>query len=233
MTSGTMRAYYRLTKPGIVYGNALVAMAGFIYASNWPLHWALFAAMLAGLCLIIASACVLNNYFDRDIDANMARTVTRALVTGAVPLQSALIYGVALGIAGAALLFFFTNLLTLGVAVAGWVIYVFAYTPLKRLTPHALWVGALAGATPPVVGYVAVTNHIDSTALALFIFLCLWQVPHFLAIATYRHDEYSKAGVPLFITKTPSNRAKRWGRGIFYLSLVVLLVWCAALMLHK
>lgn len=228
-----IKEYYRLAKPGIVYGNALVAAAGFLYVAHTPINWLLFLAMLVGLSLVMASACVCNNYADRDIDAAMVRTRSRPLVAGTIPLRSALIYGASLGIVGGALLFFYTTFLAFAVALVGFVLYVFLYTPLKHVSAHALWVGAVAGATPPVVGYVAITNSLDTTALWFFIFLFIWQVPHFLAIAVYRFEEYHAAGVPLFIKKAPSKGARKAGRLVFYASLVVLLVWCAALMLHR
>lgn len=226
-------SYYRLVKPGIVYGNALVAAAGFAYASAGHVNWLLFVCTLLGLSMVIASACVFNNYFDRDIDAKMARTTNRPLAAGHISSRPALAFGAFLGLTGAALLFFFTTLPAFAVALFGWLVYVLAYTPLKHVTPQALWVGAIAGATPPVVGYAAVTNSLDLTALWLFLFLCLWQVPHFLGIAAYRFDEYSAAGIPLLIKKRPSERGKAAGRIVFYASLVILLVWCFALMLHR
>jgi heme o synthase len=225
-------AYYRLCKPGIVYGNALVAAAGFAYAARGHIDWLLFLYMLLGLSLVIASACVFNNYFDRGIDAKMERTKNRPLVVGHISSAGALSFGTLLGIAGAMLLFFFTTLPAFAVAVFGWLVYVALYTPLKHITPQALWVGAIAGATPPVVGYVAVTNSLDYTALWLFIFLFIWQVPHFLGIAAYRYDEYAAAGIPLLLSK-PSGRGKAAGRIVFYVSLAVLLAWCGALMLHR
>lgn len=227
-----LKAYYRLAKPGIVYGNALAAAAAFLFASG-AVNLPLFAATITGLSLVMASACVFNNFLDRDIDAAMARTKTRALVAGTIPVEYAIFYATLLGLAGFGLLLAYTNFLTFGVALLGFVLYVCVYTPLKRITPHTLWVGSLAGATPPVVGYTAVTNTLDLNALWLFLFLFIWQVPHFLAIAVYRFEEYRAAGIPLFITKPPGPKARRLGRAVFYASLVVLLAWCAALMLHK
>ncbi len=226
-----IKEYYELTKPGIVYGNALVAAAGFAYAST-NFSWPGFFAMLIGLSCIIASACVCNNYFDRNIDAKMARTKHRALVQKTIFPQNAFLFAATLGFFGVAVLYMFSTPTALLVAVAGWLVYVLAYTPLKHITPHALWVGAIAGATPPVVGYAAVTNSLDMNAFWLFLFLCLWQVPHFLGIAAFRYDEYQEAGIALLIAK-PSARGKRIGRIVFYASLVVLLLWCGALMLHK
>lgn len=226
-----IRAYYELSKPGIVYGNAFVAAAGFLYAAQGAVHWQLFAYTLFGLSLIMASACVFNNYYDRGIDKKMVRTAGRPLVTGAISNRAALLFGTGIGVLGA-LLLFLTTFTAFAVALAGWAVYVALYTPLKHKTPHALWVGAFAGATPPVVGYTAVTNTLDSTSIWLFIFLFVWQVPHFLAIAAYRYEEYTAAGIPLLIAK-PGALGKKSGRIVFYASLAVLLAWCFALMLHR
>ena len=229
---GVMRAYYELAKPGIVYGNVLVAAAGFLYAAAGHPNWLLFLYTLVGLALVIASACTFNNYFDIGIDKKMARTANRPLVSGSISGKNALAYGTFLGVAGASLLFFLTTLPAFAAALLGWVIYVAVYTPLKHITPQALWVGAIAGATPPVVGYAAVTGSIDSVACWFFAFLFVWQVPHFLGIAAYRYDEYAAADIPLLISK-PTVHGKKIGRIVFYISLVVLLVWCGALMLHR
>jgi protoheme IX farnesyltransferase len=228
----SIRAYYELTKPGIVYGNVLVAAAGFLYAAAGHPNWVLFLYTLVGLALVIASACVFNNYFDSDIDKKMLRTASRALAVGNISRHCALLFGAILGITGAALLLFLTTLPAFAAALLGFVVYVAVYTPLKHVTPQALWVGAIAGATPPVVGYAAVTGSIDSTACWFFVFLFLWQVPHFLGIAAYRYDEYAAANIPLLINR-PTARGKKTGRVVFYISLVVLLVWCGALMLHR
>ncbi|HEY4501713.1 MAG TPA: protoheme IX farnesyltransferase [Candidatus Paceibacterota bacterium] len=227
MTSarGTAGAYYQITKPRMVYGNLLVAAAAMAYATE-SLDWALLAWMLGGLGCVIASACVFNNVYDRHMDAKMERTRERALVRGDVSVQGALVFGRVLLALGLAILFFFTNLVALGAALAGFVAYVFLYSPLKHYSPYALYVGAVAGATPPLVGYAAGAGMLDYQAVLLFAFLFVWQVPHFLAIAVYRHDEYAAAEVPLFMRGPYSVRQKSIARGIFYLSLLVLLLWC-------
>ena len=230
---GFLALYYNLAKPGIVYGNALVAAAGFLFAARGHIDWILFLATLVGLSLVIGSACVFNNIYDIEIDARMERTKSRAMVTGAVSRTSATLYALVLGLAGEILLGFYTTPLALTAALAGFIIYVLFYTPLKSRTPWALFVGAAAGATPPMVGYLAVAGHLDVSAWVLFGGLYIWQLPHFMAIATYRWQEYTAAGVPLFIKRDPSPRAKRWGRMVFYASLIVLLLACAALMLHR
>jgi protoheme IX farnesyltransferase len=224
-----LNSYYELTKPGIIYGNALTAAAGFFFASAGIISWPLLVFMLVGLSLIIASACAINNYLDRDIDALMERTKNRPIPSGAISPNRALWFGIMLGLVGSLVLFFHANLLTLGAALFGWIVYVFVYSPLKRRSTFALYVGAIAGAMPPLVGYAAVTNALDSPALLLFAFLFLWQIPHFLAIAVYRYDEYTAAGIPLLVSRPKDTTARHQARIVFYVSLVVLLVWCAAL----
>lgn len=224
-------AYYQLAKPGIVYGNVFVTLAAFLFAAGWHFSFPLFFATMVGLALVIASACVFNNYFDRDIDKKMQRTKTRALAAGKISNTSALMYGAVLGLVGISLLYFCVNTLTAGVALFGFVTYVFVYTPLKHRSSAALWVGAIAGATPPVVGYTAVTNRLDLVAFLLFLFLFLWQIPHFLAIAVYRFDEYKTAGVPLLIKNPPTENQKKLGRKVFLWSLIVLVFFSVALAL--
>ncbi len=191
------REYYRLAKPGIVYGNACTTIAAFLFASQLHVDPILFLATIVGIGLVIASACVCNNYLDRDMDMKMERTACRALVTGVITLRTALIYASVLGLAGFALLYIYVNSLTAGLALFGFGMYVGPYTRAKRTSPWAAVIGAIPGAIPIVVGYTAVTNHLDTAALILFIILALWQIPHFYAIALYRLKEYRAAGIPV------------------------------------
>jgi protoheme IX farnesyltransferase len=186
---------------------------------------------MIGVALVIASACVFNNYFDRDIDAKMTRTKDRPSVSGTVSPRAALIYGAVLGLAGFVLLYIYVNALTTYLILVGFFVYVFWYTPLKPCSASAVYVGAVAGAAPIVAGYTAVTDRIDWVALFLFLFLFVWQLPHFFAIAAYRYDEYAAAGVPLLV-RHPTARHKRLGRQIFFGSLVVLVVFCIVLALQ-
>ncbi len=192
-----LKAYYNLAKPGIVYGNAVTAAAGFFLASKGGVNFFLLVAMLVGLSLAIASSCVLNNVWDADIDAKMDRTQARAMAAGTISKTSAVIFGAVLGALGAAILLLYTNLLALGAALLGVFFYLALYTPLKRKTVHATLVGAVAGATPPVAGYVAVAGKLDTAALLLFLILIFWQMPHFYAIAVRRLEDYRKAEVPV------------------------------------
>jgi len=175
-----------MTKPGIVQGNLLTCAAGFLLASEWHNHWARLAFTLAGTGLVIASACVFNNYLDREIDAKMDRTRHRALVNKIVPTRSALLYGMGLGLLGEWLLFTRVNALTAWIGLFGFAAYVFLYSWAKRRSPWGTLVGTVSGSTPPVAGYVAITNQLDATAIGLFVLMVCWQMAHFYSIAIYR-----------------------------------------------
>lgn len=193
-----IKDYFSITKPGIIGGNAITVVAGFLLASRGDIDWWLLVATLAGLSLVVASGCVFNNYIDRDIDALMERTKERALVKGTITPRSALIYGSVLAILGLGALVFYTNLLTTGMAVLGLFVYVVVYSLwLKRSSVHGTIVGSISGAMPPVVGYLAVSGSIDLGVVILFFILALWQMPHSFAIAIYRLEDYTKAGIPV------------------------------------
>lgn len=206
-----IKEYYKLAKPGIIYGNLLTAVASFLFAVGMQAHgihsghfdfrWTLFLATAFGISFVIGSACVFNNYLDRDIDRKMKRTSTRALVTGKISVRNALIYGTILGILGLVLLFLYVNILTSLIALFGFFSYVVLYGIAKRGSEWGALVGTLPGAVPIVVGYTAVVNHLDLLALILFLVLACWQMPHFYAIAIYRLDEYREAGIPVFPAK--------------------------------
>ncbi len=182
----SIKSYVLLVKPGIVMGNAITAAGGFALASNGFFYLPLFLATLVGLSLIVASGCAFNNYIDREADQKMTRTQNRPLATGSIPVRTAVTIAVILGLLGAFLLALFVNLLSLCIALIGFTVYVLFYSVLKYRTTHATLIGSIAGAVPPVVGYCAVTHHLDTGALLLFLMMALWQMPHFFAIAIYR-----------------------------------------------
>lgn len=206
--AATAKIYSLVTKPGIMMGNALTAAAGFFLASRNGIDFPLLGAMLSGLMLIIASACVCNNYIDRKADVLMARTQNRALVKGVISPANALRFALALGVSGALLLGFFTTLLALEAALFGFVVYVALYSFLKYRSVHATLVGSIAGAIPPVVGYSAVSGRLDTCAFLLFAILVFWQMPHFFAIAIYRLKDYTAASIPVLPVKKGIPAAK-------------------------
>jgi heme o synthase len=205
-----LKEYYRLTKPGIIYGNAINAAAGFAFASvlAWVFDLWLLVAVLAGTALIIGSGCVFNNYIDRGIDKHMARTKKRALVNGRISGRNALVYASLLGVAGFTILALWTNWLTVLIGAIGYVDYIVLYGYFKRKSVHGTLVGAISGATPPVAGNCAVTGQFDSAAFLLFLILMAWQMPHFYAIAMYRSKDYAAAGIPVLPVVKGNQQAK-------------------------
>lgn len=189
--------YYLLTKPGIIFGNLITLAAGFLLASKGRVDVGLFFATLLGLAFIIASACVFNNYIDRNLDQKMERTKNRILAKGAMPVKNALVFGAALAVIGSAILLQYTNYLAYGVAAVGFFVYVLLYSLWKGKTIYGTAIGSVAGAVPPVVGYCAASNSIDGGAVILFIMLVLWQMPHFFSIALYHIEDYTAAKVPV------------------------------------
>lgn len=193
-----IRSYYALTKPGIIFGNVVTAIGGFLLASKGKIDYGLLLIMLLGMSCIIGSACILNNYIDREIDRKMQRTKERPFAKGVISIKKAMVLAFILNALGAHLLFYYTNFLTLGVALLGFFIYVVLYSiVLKQHSTYATAVGSIAGATPPVIGYCAVTGQLDIAALILFLMVALWQMPHFFAIAMYRLEDYAAALIPV------------------------------------
>jgi protoheme IX farnesyltransferase len=194
----SIKQYYSLTKPGVLYGNALTVAAGYLLAAKGDVDLMLFLGVFVGSSLIIASACVLNNYLDQDIDAIMDRTKQRAIVSGKVKGRRAVQFSATLGIVGLIILLYTTNLLVAALGIIGFVTYVVFYGMLsKRMSVHGTLVGSISGAIPILAGYTAVTGAIDLGDVLVFIILFAWQFPEFYSIAIYRFKEYKAAGIPL------------------------------------
>ncbi len=202
--------YYLLTKPGIIMGNLTTVAAGFLLASKGlkPADGWLFFTTLLGLTLIMASACVMNNYIDRQTDRKMERTKKRVLAAGLVSGRNAIAFAIFLGIAGSGILLAYTNLLTFLVAAIGFFVYVVLYSLWKCRTIYGTAIGSIAGAAPPVVGYCAVSNRFDLGAAILFAMLVLWQMPHFFSIAILHYDDYVRAQIPVLPVKKGLKRTK-------------------------
>lgn len=191
-----VKTYYLLTKPGIIMGNLITTLSELFLASKGHLDLPLFSLTLLGLGPVIASACVFNNYIDRDADKKMSRTKNRPLPLGLITEYKALLFATALGLFGLFILFLYTNLIATTISFLGFLIYVGLYSFTKYHTTYATLIGSIAGAIPPVVGYTAISNRFDLAAALLFIILVLWQMPHFFAIALYRFKDYSLASIP-------------------------------------
>ena len=196
------KSYLQLMKPGITLSNTLTAVAGFVLATTMFEFsiWA-FVGGIAGTAFVIASACVINNILDRDIDKRMKRTAKRELASGSIPTYNAVVFGVLLGIIGFSLLFFLTNILTLLLGVIAYIWYVVIYGVAKRTTVLSTVIGGVAGALPPVAGYTALSGTLDAAAIILFLILFFWQLPHFYAIAMFRQKDYAEAKLPIWSVK--------------------------------
>ena len=205
-----LRDYLRLTKPGVMLGNLITTVAGFLFAANGRIDWKLFLATNIGTGLVISSACVLNNILDQDIDAKMERTKTRPLITGEANSKIATIFGIIIGLIGLSLLIIWTNWCVVGVGLFGFITYVWLYGALgKRKSVHGTLVGSLSGAAPILAGYVAVNHGLDAAAILLFLVLFFWQMPEFYSISIYRRNEYAKAGIPVSSVVRGNNATKR------------------------
>lgn len=196
--NNSLRDFIRLTKPGVLMGNVITAVAGFFLAAAGEVDWLVFAAMLVGITLVIAAACVINNYLDRDIDAVMERTKNRPSVKGDIPGWQMVLFGSSLGVIGTVILAIGTNWLTVAIGLAGFVTYVWLYGAWsKRQSVHGTLVGAISGALPIAGGYAAASGQFDVGLVIVFLIIFFWQFPEFYSISIYRRKEYAKAKVPL------------------------------------
>ncbi len=192
------RHYFALTKPRVIALIIFTAIVGILLASpGLPPARALLWGTI-GIALASASAAALNHVLDRRIDAQMARTRGRPLPRGKLTEREALAFAAALGFVSMAILAFLVNLLTAALTFASLIGYAVVYTVwLKRATSQNIVIGGAAGAAPPVLGWCAVTGHVDANALLLCLIIFVWTPPHFWALAIARRDEYARAGIPM------------------------------------
>ncbi len=197
-SSHIMKTYVQLTKPGIIVGNCVAGTGGFMFASQGNPSLSLYLWTMLGVALIVASGCVFNNIIDTDIDSLMRRTQKRALVLGKISRTSAMIYAYTLGFIGFFVLFRFVNLSAFLMGLFGFYAYVIMYSVFyKRSSVHGTLIGSLSGASPPVIGYLAVTGEPNLSALLIFLGFCAWQMPHSYAIAIFRKHDYQASSIPL------------------------------------
>ena len=187
--------FVALTKPRVVLMVLVTTLMGYDVALTGPADYLRMIHLLIGSLLAAGGTLALNQYRERDLDARMDRTRARPLPAGRLQPLEAWLFGVALTVLGTAYLAALVNPLVALVTLATTILYLFAYTPLKRRTPLCTLVGAVAGALPPVAGWAAVSGDVAPGAWVLFAILFLWQLPHTLAIARLYRDDYARAGV--------------------------------------
>lgn len=205
-----IKNYVLAAKPGIVFGNLISAAAGFFLASKGRIDGVALSATLVGISLVIASGCVFNNCIDRNIDRKMIRTRNRPVANGLISLRSAMSYATILAVAGLGLLYGWANLPAVVIVTAGFSIYVGLYSLcMKRNSIYSALIGSLAGATPPLAGYCAVTGIPDMGAFILFSIFSLWQMPHCYAIAVFRSEDYAAAAIPVLPVKRGTAAARK------------------------
>jgi len=190
----TVRDLVALTKPRITM-MVLVTAAGGMWLAPGSLDLGPVLVMLLTTGMVVSAANTLNCYLERDSDRLMARTAKRPLPDGRLEPNWALFLGIAMGLFAIPTLTFAVNFMTGLLGAIALVSYVAIYTPMKQYTPAALFVGALPGALPPLMGWTAVTGSIAVPGLVLFGVLFFWQIPHFIAISVFRQEDYERAGL--------------------------------------
>ena len=212
--SSIKEAYYELTKPNITFMILISTALGYFIGGNGISDYQHFILTLIGSCMISSGAGALNHFAESESDKVMYRTSLRPIPAGIISSKNAMIFGVALVLIGSGLLYSFINPLTCVLALITALMYLFVYTPLKKLTWLNTSIGAIPGSLPPIGGWVAATESLDPEAWILFAILFLWQHPHFYAIALMFKDDYKKAGLKMLPVEEPdgarTNRQIIW-----------------------
>ncbi|MEJ7620767.1 MAG: heme o synthase [Aquificaceae bacterium] len=195
--SSLIRDYIILTKPGIVLLVLITTLTGMYFAKRgFPDPWIVFWTLL-GTGLASAGSAVLNQFFDKDLDALMSRTKDRPLPSGSIPSLNALVFGLSLLMLSAVVMLLMVNLLATFFVFLAVFFYVVVYTiALKRKSPLATEIGGVSGALPPVIGYASVRGEVGFEALILFLIMFMWQPPHFWVLAIKYAEDYKRAGIP-------------------------------------
>jgi heme o synthase len=192
------KQYYQLTKPGVVALIVFTAVVGMLLSTTKWVPWQNFIAGSIGIWLAAASAAALNHLIDRHADAQMARTQDRPLPQGHLSTQAVFIFALILAALSMMVLLVWVNSLTAILTFASMIGYAVIYTLyLKRATPQNIVIGGAAGAMPPVLGWVAITNDVHPHSLLLFLIIFIWTPPHFWALAVNKRDEYARVNIPM------------------------------------
>jgi heme o synthase len=197
LTFSKAKAFYELLKPRLSMLVAFSCAFGYGLASKGSIDWMVLTMLVIGAFLLSGASVCINQIIERDLDKIMTRTMSRPIPTGRVSVNEASIFAVVCLLLSIVILWIFTNPLTVVLSIVSMVLYSFIYTPLKRVGPIAVFVGAIPGALPPLLGWIAMTGGITYEAMIIFGIQFIWQFPHFWAIAWVADDDYKKAGFKL------------------------------------
>ena len=218
--SSIFEAYFELTNLSITFLILISTALGYYLGGDGIEDYLKFIVTLFGSCLVSSGAGALNHFAEMESDWLMERTKKRPLPTGLIEPDNARIFGLVLTFIGSGLLYFYINPLTSVLALMTTLLYLFIYTPLKRITWLNTSIGAIPGAIPPLGGWVAATGSLDPEAWVLFAILFLWQHPHFYAIALMYRDDYKKASLKMLPVVEPDGR--RTNRQIIWHALLLI-----------
>jgi heme o synthase len=214
-----LQALWEMTKPRITRLVVVTTALGAVMAEG-AIHFRALCATIVGTSLLVAGANALNMFLEEDSDALMTRTQNRPLPTRRVGRELALGFGVLLGALGTVMLGALVNPLACELGLIAFVSYVLVYTPLKAVTQAALYIGAVPGALPPLLGFAGQQESLNYDAWVGFLILFTWQLPHFLAIAIFRRDEYARASIKVMPVVSSMKSTER-AIGVLAIALVV------------
>ena len=214
-----IKLFFELIKFRLSFLVTFSSVFGFLLSSNYINYFSLFILIISGF-FITGSSIINNQIIEKDSDKLMNRTKNRPLPTNKISSRNALFISLALCITGLILMVLFLNKLTALLSFLSLIIYTFLYTPLKKVGPIAVFVGAIPGALPPLIGWVASTNDISLEALIIFSIQFIWQFPHFWAIAWVSDDDYKRAGFKLL----PNNGKKNLSTAVNIMTYTMFLI---------
>ena len=215
----SIKLFFELIKFRLSFLVTFSAVFGFLLSSNYINYFSLFILIISGF-FITGSSIINNQIIEKDSDKLMNRTKNRPLPTNKISSRNALFISLALCITGLILMVLFLNKLTALLSFFSLIIYTFLYTPLKKVGPIAVFVGAIPGALPPLIGWAASTNDISLEALIIFSIQFIWQFPHFWAIAWVSDDDYKRAGFKLL----PNNGKKNFSNAVNIMTYTMFLI---------